>query len=60
MASSSHVILSNSTLAWWGGFIASKRGASVIIPRPFYIDTEELNSVFEFRLFSPKPAKFES
>jgi hypothetical protein len=59
MASSSHIILSNSTLAWWGGFIASKSGASVVIPRPFYINAEELNTVFEFRLFSPQPAKFE-
>jgi hypothetical protein len=59
MSSSSHVVLSNSTLAWWGGFIASKRGASVVIPRPFYMEAEELNNVFEFRLFSPKPAKFE-
>ena len=58
ISNASRVILSNSTLSWWGGFLASKRGSKVIIPRPFYKDASELNEVFEFRLFSPEPSLF--
>lgn len=30
------VIAANSTLSWWGAFIAVRRGASVFIPTPWY------------------------
>jgi hypothetical protein len=53
-----HVVLSNSTLSWWGGFLAAKKQVTVIIPRPFYKDSEILNEVLEFRLFTPKKAMF--
>jgi hypothetical protein len=58
IASASHVVISNSTLSWWGGFMAAKRGSKVVIPRPFYLNSEGLNDVFEFRLFSPEIAIF--
>jgi hypothetical protein len=58
IAGASHVVISNSTLSWWGGFMAAKRGSKVVIPRPFYLNSENLNVVFEFRLFSPETAIF--
>lgn len=58
IAGASHVVISNSTLSWWGGFMAAKRGYKVVVPRPFYLNSENLNDVLEFRLFSPETAIF--
>lgn len=39
MANSQNLICANSTLSWWGGFIAGKHGAQVIAPSPWNKDT---------------------
>lgn len=55
MAFSENLVMANSTLSWWGGFLASKLGAVVIAPSPFYknISVEEdaklKNSRFIYR-----------
>jgi hypothetical protein len=36
MARSSVLYSANSTLSWWGGFLASGRGADVYLPQPFF------------------------
>jgi hypothetical protein len=36
MANSAHLVTANSTLSWWGGFIAVSRGAVVITPEPWF------------------------
>lgn len=43
MARSTSLYTANSTLSWWGGFLAQSRGADIYIPNPF------------FRDFSPNP-----
>jgi hypothetical protein len=37
MSRSKDIIMANSTLSWWGGYLASKNGARVHFPDPFYI-----------------------
>jgi hypothetical protein len=36
------LITANSTLSWWGGFIASKAGAAVYMPNPWFKDLYDL------------------
>lgn len=36
MAHSTHLYTANSTLSWWGGFLAKRHGAEVSIPSPFF------------------------
>jgi hypothetical protein len=43
MARSTTLYAANSTLSWWGGFLAQSRGSNVYLPNPF------------FREFSPDP-----
>ena len=43
MARAHSLYAANSTLSWWGGFLARSRGAKVYIPQPF------------FREYSPDP-----
>jgi hypothetical protein len=43
MARSTTLYAANSTLSWWGGFLAQRRGSRVFLPNPF------------FREFSPAP-----
>lgn len=38
MARASVLFTANSTLSWWGGFLANSRGADVYIPMPFFRD----------------------
>jgi hypothetical protein len=38
MSQSQFVIGSNSTLSWWGCYLATQNGGSAIIPKPFYLN----------------------
>lgn len=58
LSDAQHLILSNSTLSWWAGFVAAKRGAKVIIPSPFYLNFESKQELIQFHLFSPATAFF--
>jgi len=36
MAEAKRLILANSTLSWWGAFLANQNNAEVLFPEPFY------------------------
>lgn len=36
MSNAKRLVTANSTLSWWGGFLAVDKGAKVVIPRPFF------------------------
>lgn len=36
MSRAKRVVAANSTLSWWGGLLASLKGAQVVIPSPFF------------------------
>ena len=38
MSRASSLYCANSTLAWWGGFLASKNGGDVYVPDPFFLN----------------------
>ena len=54
------VVLSNSTFAWWGGFLASLNGSVVRFPVPFYLHQDNLNKYLNFRYFSPVQSLFDN
>lgn len=59
MAVSDFVISANSTLSWWGGYLALKRGASSFIPYPWFKNwTPEVGTAFNFPDFEILPATF--
>ena len=48
MSHSTNFVMANSTLSWWGGFLANKSGCQVTCPRPFYKDLrKDLDLTFE-------------
>ena len=50
--SATDVVLSNSTFAWWGGFLASSNGAIVRIPEPFYSNQNSPDKFLRHKYFS--------
>ena len=59
MQHSNRLIMANSTLSWWGGFLASRRGSKVISPNPFYSDLDEnTNGLLQARYFQPSNSEF--
>jgi hypothetical protein len=36
MSNASKLFTANSTLSWWGGFLAIHRGGEVVLPHPFF------------------------
>jgi hypothetical protein len=43
------LVTANSTLSWWGGYIASKSGAKVLMPKPWFKNWhEEVGDAFYF------------
>lgn len=59
MQHSNRLIMANSTLSWWGGFLASRRGSDVISPNPFYSDLDEsTNGLLQARYFQPSNSEF--
>jgi len=59
MAVSDYVISANSTLSWWGGYLALKRGASAFIPYPWFRNWKpEVGTAFNFEKFTLIPAVY--
>lgn len=42
MSQATYLVMSNSTLSWWGGFLCLKNSGSVKIPSPFYRNSEKI------------------
>ena len=58
--SATDVVLSNSTFAWWGGFLASSNGAIVRIPEPFYSNQHSTGKYLRYKYFSSTEGIFGS
>ena len=52
MAMADSLVLANSTLSWWGGFLASNRGKAVYSPSPFYKDDAKNDEVLQYKKFT--------
>ena len=49
MSIAPNLVTANSTLSWWGGYIASKSGANVVMPKPWFKNWhEEVGDAFYF------------
>jgi hypothetical protein len=58
MASAESLVLANSTLSWWGGFLASNKGKTVYSPSPFYRDSDKNEDVLQYHKFSKVNSDF--
>lgn len=56
---SKRFVMGNSTLSWWGGFVASNVGAEVIFPEPFYLADTSINEVLKYSKFIKSESSFE-
>jgi hypothetical protein len=52
MAMADSLLLANSTLSWWGGFLASNRGKTVYSPSPFYKDDGKNDNILQYKKFT--------
>lgn len=60
LARSDRLIMSNSTLAWWGGFMAHNlNNAQVIMPKPIYVKPSEFDEKLALRGFTLAQSIFE-
>jgi hypothetical protein len=58
MSLSRDLVMSNSTFAWWGGFLAVNNGGVARLPDPFFDNTEDVTRHFNYRLFSAVESSF--
>ena len=59
MANSSNLIISNSTLAWWGGLLSIHQGGRVLAPSPWFRDdTLDRSWGIMHKEFQKVPAEF--
>ena len=58
MAMADSLVLANSTLSWWGGFVASNRGKLVYSPTPFYKGDHKNDEILQYKKFTKVKSKF--
>jgi hypothetical protein len=58
MSMAESLVLANSTLSWWGGFLASNKGNAVLSPNPFYKNDLQSNEVLQYKKFVKVDSKF--
>jgi hypothetical protein len=58
MGMADSLVLANSTLSWWGGFLASNRGKNVYSPSPFYKDDFKNDDLLQYYKFTKVSSKF--
>lgn len=58
MGCSTDAIMGNSTLSWWGGYLAGKNGAKVHFPDPFYRDNFAITDALCMPNFERKSSTF--
>jgi hypothetical protein len=51
MANAEKLILANSTLSWWGGFLAANKGKEVYSPNPFYKNQIQSDTEMQYNKF---------
>jgi len=51
MANADSLILANSTLSWWGGFLAANQGKQVYSPSPFYKNDLKNDREMQYKKF---------
>ncbi len=60
MSTSARVVMSNSTLSWWGGFFAATlNDAKVYMPKPFYRNSSKFDELLHLEEFTTIPSIFE-
>ena len=60
MSEASLVVMSNSTLSWWGGFLCTQNGGRALLPKPYYKYLSEDATNFELPGFTIVPSVFEN
>lgn len=58
MSGAKNLVMANSTLSWWAGFIAANCGSTVLLPDPFYKTSGSGEDFFKYRLFKTSKAQF--
>jgi len=58
MGMAESLVLANSTLSWWGGFLASNRGKIVYSPSPFYKDEFKNDDLLQYYKFTKVSSEF--
>jgi hypothetical protein len=58
MAMAESLVLANSTLSWWGGFVASNRGKNVYSPSPFYKGDHKNDELLQYKKFTKVKSEF--
>ena len=60
MSTSARIVMSNSTLSWWGGFFASKVNQAVVyMPKPFYRELSKFDELLCLDEFTTVNSAFE-
>jgi hypothetical protein len=60
MSEASLVVMSNSTLSWWGGFLCMQNGGRAFLPKPYYKYLNGDATNFELPGFTIAPSIFEN
>jgi hypothetical protein len=60
MSRASVLIMSNSTLSWWGGFLCINNSGTAYLPKPFYKYLNSSNTTFEHPKFKKIESIFEN
>ncbi len=59
MAKAKRLVIANSTFSWWGGFLALKNDAEVVIPKPFFVGAElQTEGALKYPGFIEKSSSF--
>lgn len=60
MSNAKFVITANSTFSWWGALLASKKGAEILIPSPWFLNwNPSPGDAFNYPGFKTLPSIFE-
>ncbi len=59
MSKASHVLMSNSTLSWWGGFLCVSNNGKATLPKPYYRFANREFDAFDYPEFQQAEAFFE-
>ena len=59
MSNANSVVMSNSTLSWWGGFLCMQNGGRALLPNPYYKSLSKNSVNFQLPGFILIPSKFE-